>query len=104
MQLIRRPFVIKHSFPTLIGTPASILIENSMIASVRGSTTQSIEVEQITRNNQVDLRYSSYAVAKILSYNPIDDIEFSTVREQGFLVYLPINNEIKLSILQKFLR
>lgn len=46
-------------------------------------------------------RYSTYAVSKILSYNPLDDIEFSTIREQGFLVYLPINNEIKLNLLEK---
>ncbi|KAG5679635.1 hypothetical protein PVAND_009193 [Polypedilum vanderplanki] len=105
MQLIRRPFVIKHNFPTLLGTPAAILIENTMIASIRGSTStlQNNAMEQIIRNNQVDLRYSSYAVAKINSYDPIRDIEFSTIREQGFLVYLPLNNEMKLNLLQKFL-
>jgi hypothetical protein len=47
------------------------------------------------------LRYSSYAVAKIRSYNPIEDIEYSTIREQGFLVYLPLNNEIILNLAEK---
>jgi hypothetical protein len=74
-----------------------------MIASVRGSTTQNLASEKITRNNHIDLRYSSYAVTKILSYNPIDDIEYSTIREQGFLAYLPLNNEIILSFAEKFL-
>lgn len=46
-------------------------------------------------------RYTSYAVAKIRAYNPINDIEYSTIREQGFLVYLPINNEIALNIGEK---
>jgi len=56
MQLIRRPFIIKHGFSTLIGTPAYILLENTMIASIRGSTTQSIDKEKLIRNNQMDLR------------------------------------------------
>lgn len=45
--------------------------------------------------------YLSYAVAKIRSYNPVDDTEFSTIREQGFVVYLPLNNEIILNLLDK---
>lgn len=56
MQLIRRPFIIKHGFSTLIGTPAYILLENTMIASIRGSTTQNIDMEKLVRNNQMDLR------------------------------------------------
>lgn len=56
MQLVRRPYYIKHAFSTLIGTPAQILIENTMIASIRGLTTQSLSMNKITRKNEIDLR------------------------------------------------
>lgn len=56
MQIVRRPYYIKHAFSTLIGTPAQILIENTMIASIRGLTTQNMAANKITRKNEVDLR------------------------------------------------
>lgn len=101
MQIVRRPFMIKYALPTLIGTPADILIENTVLATIRGNTTQQMMMDKVARSNQVDLRYSSYAVVKIRSYNPIEDIEYSTIREQGFLVYIPINNEIVWDIASK---
>ncbi|XP_055544225.1 vitellogenin-4 [Wyeomyia smithii] len=101
MQIVRRPFMIKYALPTLIGTPADILIENTMLATIRGNTTQQMMMDKVARSNQVDIRYSSYAVVKIRSYNPIEDIEYSTIREQGFLVYIPINNEIVWDIASK---
>uniref|UniRef100_A0A1Q3G5A9 Putative lipoprotein n=1 Tax=Culex tarsalis TaxID=7177 RepID=A0A1Q3G5A9_CULTA len=101
MQIVRRPFMIKYALPTLIGTPADILIENTVLATIRGNTTQQMMMDRVARSNQVDLRYSSYAVIKLRSYNPILDIEYSTIREQGFLVYIPINNEIVWDIASK---
>ncbi|XP_050084329.1 uncharacterized protein LOC126570542 [Anopheles aquasalis] len=102
MQIVRRPFMIKYALPTLIGTPADILIENTVLATIRGNTTQqTMLMDKVARSNQVDIRYSSYAVVKIRSYNPIDDVEYSTIREQGFLVYLPVNNEIVWDIAGK---
>jgi hypothetical protein len=76
MQILRRPFMIKYSLPTLLGTPTSILIESTVIGTLRGNTTQMMAADKISRNNQIDLRYSSYAVAKLSSYNPIEDIEY----------------------------
>uniref|UniRef100_A0A182PRI3 Vitellogenin domain-containing protein n=1 Tax=Anopheles epiroticus TaxID=199890 RepID=A0A182PRI3_9DIPT len=102
MQIVRRPFMIKYALPTLLGTPADILIENTVLATVRGNTTQQMMLmDKVARSNQVDVRYSSYAVVKIRSYNPIDDVEYSTIREQGFLVYIPVNNEIVWDIAGK---
>lgn len=57
MQIVRRPYYIKHAFATLLGTPVQILIENTMIASIRGLTTQNVAAEKITRRNEIDLRY-----------------------------------------------
>uniref|UniRef100_A0A182LXY5 Vitellogenin domain-containing protein n=1 Tax=Anopheles culicifacies TaxID=139723 RepID=A0A182LXY5_9DIPT len=102
MQIVRRPFMIKYALPTLLGTPADILIENTVLATVRGNTTQQMMLmDKVARSNQVDIRYSSYAVVKIRSYNPINDVEYSTIREQGFLVYIPVNNEIVWDIAGK---
>uniref|UniRef100_A0A182VEI7 Vitellogenin domain-containing protein n=1 Tax=Anopheles merus TaxID=30066 RepID=A0A182VEI7_ANOME len=102
MQIVRRPFMIKYALPTLLGTPADILIENTVLATVRGNTTQQMMLmDKVARSNQVDVRYSSYAVVKIRSYNPINDVEYSTIREQGFLVYIPVNNEIVWDIAGK---
>lgn len=56
MQIVRRPFMIKHKFSTLIGTPADIFIESTLIASIRGSTMQNLAKNKITRNNQIDFR------------------------------------------------
>ena len=56
MQIVRRPFMIKHRFSTLIGTPADIFIESSLIASIRGSTTQNLAKAKITRHNEIDFR------------------------------------------------
>lgn len=48
--------MIKHGFSTLLGTPADILIESTLITSIRGSTTQNFEKDKLTRNNQIDFR------------------------------------------------
>ena len=93
--------MIKHSLATLIGTPADILIESTVVSSLRGSTTQQLTADKITRNIRVDVRYSSNAVAKIRSYQPVEDIEYATIREQGFLIFLPLHNEIILNISAK---
>lgn len=57
MQIVRRPYYIKYSFGSLIGTPSKILIENTMIASIRGLTTQNTANTKILRRNEIDLRY-----------------------------------------------
>jgi hypothetical protein len=58
----------------------------------------SLQSKLITSIIEIVRSYLSYAVAKIRSYNPIEDIEYSTIREQGFMVYLPLNNEIILNL------
>ncbi|XP_063709940.1 uncharacterized protein LOC134838357 [Culicoides brevitarsis] len=96
LQNVMRPFHIQYLVPTMIGTPADILIENTIVSSLRGNTTQNMQ--KLTRTSQIELQYNSYSVTKIRSYNPIQDLEYATIREQSLLLYAPLVNEIGLHL------
>lgn len=91
-----RPFMIQYLVPTMIGTPADILIENTIVSSLRGNTTQNMQ--KLTRTSQIEVQYNSYSVTKIRSYNPVHDLEYATIREQSLLLYAPLVNEIGFNI------
>lgn len=88
--------VFQYSMPTVLGTPAGVTIQSTVFSSLRGNITQDSLPSKITRNNQIDARYNSYAVCKSETYNPFLNLEHTVHREQGFLVYIPINNELQL--------
>ncbi|XP_037039543.1 vitellogenin-3 [Bradysia coprophila] len=96
MQNIRWPFMLQYSMPTVLGTPAGVTIQSTVFSSLRGNITQEMAASKITRSNQIDARYNSYAVCKSETYNPFLNLEHTVHREQGFLVYIPINNELQL--------
>lgn len=82
--------------PTVLGTPASVTIQSTVFSSLRGNITQDMTASKISRSNQIDARYNSYAVCKSETYNPFLNLDHTVNREQGFLVYIPINNELQL--------
>lgn len=82
--------------PTVLGTLAGVTIQSTVFSSLRGNITQDMTSSKITRSNQIDARYNSYAVCKSETYNPFLNLEHTVHREQGFLVYIPINNELQL--------
>lgn len=92
MQTIRWPFMLKYAVPTVLGTPAQVTIQSTVLASWRGNLTQADNM--FARSHHLDGRYSSYAVCKSTTYNPFLNLEHTINREQGFLVYLPVHNEI----------
>lgn len=97
MQTIRWPFMLQYSVPTVLGTPAGVTIQSTVFSSLRGNITQDMSLtSKVTRTNQIDARYTSYAVCKSDTYNPFLNLEHTVHREQGFLVYIPINNELQL--------
>lgn len=96
LQNVMRPFMIQYLVPTAIGTPADILIENTIVSSLRGNTTQNMQ--KLTRTSQIELQYNSYSVTKIRSYNPIQDLEYATIREQSLLLFAPLINEITFNL------
>lgn len=73
-----------------------MIIQSTVFSSLRGNITQDMSSSKITRSNQIDARYSSYAVCKTETYNPFLNLEHTVHREQGFLVYVPINNDLQL--------
>lgn len=91
-----RPFMIQYLVPTMIGTPADILLESTIVSSLRVHTTQNMQ--KLTRTSQIELQYNSYSVTKIRSYNPVQDLEYATIREQSLLLYAPLDNEIGFNI------
>jgi len=103
MQTVRWPFMTRYSVPTIFGTTSGINIQSTLLISLRGNITQQITIDKITRNNQIDVRYKSYVECKSYSYNPILNLEHTIHREQGLLIYIPINNEVILSIPNKLL-
>lgn len=82
--------------PTVLGTLAGVTIQSTVLTSLRGNITQEVAASKITRSNQIDARYNSYAACKSETYNPFLNLEHTVHREQGFLVYIPINNELQL--------
>lgn len=88
--------MLKYAVPTVLGTPAQITIQSTVLASLRGNVTEEVaDRQRTTRSHQIDARYSSYAVCKSTTYNPFLNLEHTINREQGFLVYIPINNEVE---------
>lgn len=96
MQSFRWPFVNKYSVPTVLGTPAEVLIETTVATTVRGNITNVLK--ELRRNQQIDMRYSSYSQCQTMVYNPFLNLEHQIKQEQGFLGYLPINLELQFNM------
>lgn len=47
--------------------------------------------------------YTSFTLVASKSYNPFLNMEHSINREQGILIYLPINNDVKLNLVKSSL-
>lgn len=98
MQTIRWPFMLQYSVPTILGTPAEVTIQSTVLISLRGNITQIRAGDNVAKTHEIDARYSSYAVCKSNTYNPFLNFDHTINREQGFLVYVPINNELSWSL------
>lgn len=122
MQTVRWPFMTKFAVPTVLGTSADVLLQTTVLTSLRGNITQHMAPNVITRSNEIDvrydyspflwtvnpdwplLRYSSYALCSSRSYNPFLNLEHEISREQGLLVYIPVNNDIIFNVTSKSLK
>lgn len=83
----------------MLGTPAEVLIETTVATTVRGNITNVLR--ELKRNQQIDMRYSSYSQCQSLIYNPFLNFEHQIKQEQGFLGYLPLNMELKFNAEKK---
>ncbi|XP_059612356.1 vitellogenin-2 [Phlebotomus argentipes] len=98
MQTIRWPFMNRYSVPTVLGTPAEVVIESTVATAVRGNITFPNHMSSTMRNHQIDMRYSSYSTCLSRSYNPFLNYEHQVQQDQGFLGFKPINSELSLNM------
>lgn len=124
LQNLRWPFHSRYFVPTVLGTPTSLSVQSTVLTSLRGNITQDIQGAEILRSHEIDLRYgykefifknknhtkgslklitficrySSFTTVSSNSYNPFLNMQNSVNREQGFLIYLPINSDVKLNL------
>lgn len=103
MQYVRWPFMTKYNIPTVLGTPIDVIIQNTVVTTIRGNMTQFTSTEKLSRSNEIDIRYSAYSVCGSGSYNPFLNLDHTIHREQGFLLYIPINSEFSASLSNKSL-
>lgn len=62
MQSIRWPFMNKYNVPTVLGTPASVVIGSTVATTLRGNITIPSNGMKIVRNQQIDTRYSRWGM------------------------------------------
>lgn len=57
LQNLRWPFYARYSVPTVLGTPSSLSIQNTVLSSLRGNITQTLQQNKVSRNHEIDVRY-----------------------------------------------
>ena len=57
MQLVRWPFMTKYSVPTVLGTQADVLLQSTVLSSLRGNITQHQLLNTTKKTHQIDARY-----------------------------------------------
>ena len=90
MQTVRWPFMTKYVVPTVLGTNADVLLQTTVLTSLRGNITQFHHPNVMKSSLEIDARYSSYASCRSRSYNPFLNLDHEINREQGFLIYVPL--------------
>ncbi|XP_068157824.1 vitellogenin-5 [Drosophila tropicalis] len=93
MQTVRWPFMNKYSVPTVLGTTADVLLQTTVLTSLRGNITEHRTPPASRHTLEIDARYSSYASVCSRSYNPFLNLDHEIIREQGFLIYVPFSIE-----------
>ncbi|XP_037954576.1 uncharacterized protein LOC119684578 [Teleopsis dalmanni] len=101
MQTVRWPFMTKYVVPTVLGTTADVLLQTTVLTSLRGNITQH-RTNNVTKSAlEIDARYSSYSSCRSRSYNPFLNLNHEINREQGFLIYVPFNNDFNIDFTNK---
>ncbi|ALC45883.1 CG31150, partial [Drosophila busckii] len=97
MQTVRWPFMNKYSVPTVLGTSSDVILQTTVLTSLRGNITEHRTPPGIKHTLEVDARYSSYSSVRSQSYNPFLNLDHEINREQGFLIYIPFNSDLTLN-------
>ncbi|EDV43546.1 uncharacterized protein Dana_GF16474 [Drosophila ananassae] len=97
MQTVRWPFMNRYSVPTVLGTASDVLLQTTVLTSLRGNMTEQRSPPISKHTLEIDARYSSYASVRSRSYNPFLNLDHEINREQGFLIYIPFSSELTLN-------
>ncbi|KAH8265516.1 hypothetical protein KR038_009680, partial [Drosophila bunnanda] len=97
MQTVRWPFMNRYSVPTVLGTSSDVLLQTTVLTSLRGNITEQRTPPISKHTLEIDARYSSYASVRSRSYNPFLNLDHEINREQGFLIYIPFSSELNLN-------
>ncbi|XP_017118911.1 uncharacterized protein LOC108140563 [Drosophila elegans] len=97
MQTVRWPFMNRYSVPTVLGTSSDVLLQTTVLTSLRGNITEQRSPPITKHTLEIDARYSSYASVRSRSYNPFLNLDHEINREQGFLIYIPFSSELHLN-------
>ncbi|KAH8271317.1 hypothetical protein KR018_006399, partial [Drosophila ironensis] len=97
MQTVRWPFMNRYSVPTVLGTVSDVLLQTTVLTSLRGNITKQSQPPITKHTLEIDARYSSYASVRSRSYNPFLNLDHEINREQGFLIYIPFSSELNLN-------
>lgn len=104
MQTVRWPFMNRYSVPTVLGTASDVLLQTTVLTSLRGNMTEQRSMPISKHTLEIDARYSSYASVRSRSYNPFLNLDHEINREQGFLIYIPFSSELTLNDSDKMCR
>ncbi|EDX12761.1 GD20322 [Drosophila simulans] len=97
MQTVRWPFMNRYTVPTVLGTSSDVLLQTTVLTSLRGNITEQRNSPITKHTLEIDARYSSYASVRSRSYNPFLNLDHEINREQGFLIYIPFSSELHLN-------
>ncbi|XP_016952519.1 uncharacterized protein LOC108026214 [Drosophila biarmipes] len=97
MQTVRWPFMNRYTVPTVLGTSSDVLLQTTVLTSLRGNITEQRTAPITKHTLEIDARYSSYASVRSRSYNPFLNLDHEINREQGFLIYIPFSSELHLN-------
>ena len=101
MQTVRWPFMTKYAVPTVLGTSSDVLLQTTVLTSLRGNITKNLHEDGVRSSFEIDARYSSYASCRSRSYNPFLNLDHEINREQGFLIYIPFNMDVNTTNTKK---
>jgi len=92
------PMLLHVTQPTLLGTPASVELTSSALASFRGDFTQEDDGRNVVRHNTLDARLAVHVDSSLRTLNPVSDTWHGADRALAFHAQLAFASKIAFDI------